>query len=318
MKTPAQRFGPVVLLGLGIAAVVLWLAVGRKQTPSSASPAMSPAAAVTASASPAAETAEGVGQQASQRTVAREMADMIQRVLDEGKAQKLPGGEIITLPGDDPLHGYIRLLADRYPARYASLFQQLGLNAEEVRLMTNLMIGKQLLLREVTVPLSQTSIQVFVTFENPALGGPGRSGASGNTADLSDVPRREAAAAAPIEAEIKSLLGDNNYALYQNYAQADPLRITVENFQGRLERAGTPPLSESQAAQLLAVMVPEQTPLSGLFRTNQFTDVVVQSSQAFLDPAQQAVLERYHWERKQLDDAIVAAVEAKRREIAGQ
>ena len=98
--------------------------------------------------------------------------------------------------------------------------------------------------------------------------------------------------------------------------KAEPAVIAVENITNAMKAAGAAPLSESQSSRLIAAVLAEQTPLSGLYRMNVITPNVVQAGQTVLDSAQQAVLEQVYARNRKLDDAIVAAVDAKRKENA--
>jgi hypothetical protein len=316
---PSQRLALAATLGLGFAGVVLWLVIVPRPSPSP--PATTEPSAPIARVVQAAVAEEPAPQVPSARSQqVRELVAMIQAVLRSPKPSAKTG--VLSLPSDDPQRkaylddNFIRSLAERLPQKYADLFLQLGLDADGIELMTGLMIGAQLLSREVSAYAQATEISVKVSYEPVAWSGSESLETQGNTADLSDLIKRRTEARAPVEAEILSLLGQENFTLYQNHLAAEPAVIVVKNYEARLTSSGVVGLNQTQTTQLLAIVLAEQTPLSGLYRTDRITDNVVQTARTFLDPVQQQVLERVYWENKKLDDAIVAAVEAKRRENA--
>ncbi len=258
----------------------------------------------------------------------RELVDMIQRVLNSTET-KLSQDElryILSLPADDPRkkaylsEGIIRAMASRNPERFASLIEQLGLNADEIQMLTKLQIGRDLMLREHLVPYMEATevVGVTVKFENAVLGGPVGMSSGGRAADPVEVARLSAAANGPIDAEIKRMLGDDKFAIYDNYMKAQPALSALQHFQDRLDSANRPALSDTQSAQLLAALVADYTPTDNGDFTNRITSNVLQAGQAVLDPSQMEVLQRVAYEDQKLQDAIAAAVEATKRGTTGK
>jgi hypothetical protein len=319
MKASTLRLALAAALGLGLAGGVLWLTTMSPKSPRHR-PTTERSAERTAQAAVAEEPAPQVSSARSQQV--RDLVAMIQSVLRSPKPSAQDTQGVLSLPADDPRKKaylddtFIRSEAGRLLQKYADLFRQLGLDADGIERMTGLMIGAQLLSREVSAYTRATEVRAEVSYVPVAWGGLEALATRGNTADLSDLIKRRTEARAPVEAEILSLLGQENYTLYQNRLAAEPAVNVVENYHDRLTSAGVAGLNQTQTTQLLAVVLAEQTPLSGLYRMDRITDNIVQAARTFLDPVQQQVLERVYWENKQLDDAIVAAVEAQRRENA--
>jgi RNA polymerase sigma factor (sigma-70 family) len=116
-----------------------------------------------------------------------------------------------------------------------------------------------------------------------------------------------------INREIKIALGEQGYALLQNYDYDMPEQLTVDQVMTRLQRMGTP-LNLDQADRLVSALVVErpiavgQRPRAGMIVT--ITDQMIASAKALLSPEQLLVLQQI--QRNQGMRAEVLAEMAKR------
>jgi RNA polymerase sigma factor (sigma-70 family) len=116
-----------------------------------------------------------------------------------------------------------------------------------------------------------------------------------------------------INREIKTALGEQGYALLQNYDYDMPEQLTVDQVMTRMQRMGTP-LTLDQADRLVSALVVErpiasgQRPRVGMIVT--ITDQMIASAKALLSPEQLLVLQQI--QRNQGMRAEVLAEMAKR------
>jgi len=199
------------------------------------------------------------------------------------------------------------------------LFQLLGLNSDESQALLDLMVAEVLTGKTEGMGQKEGEFITKVEVAGPIPGGPtAQVLIIATTADREEAAQRRAEAVAPIEAEISKLLGPEKYPLYENYRQAEPIARTIDSFSNDLKNYGQAnPLTESQAAQMLAIMLAEPAPAPDQIRLKaEFPDSLVKAGPSFLDPAQQAMLEHEQLRQRQLSAALVAAIEVKRREKA--
>jgi hypothetical protein len=116
--------------------------------------------------------------------------------------------------------------------RYAGLRMELGLTDQEQNALFDLLVDAQDML--------MTSIAE----------GAGKQPDAAATADMQ-------AKAQQLEASMKSLLGPERYAQFEEYERVQPSRTRVQNLSNLLGRSGMP-LSNAQSRSLMAVMVAEQ------------------------------------------------------------
>jgi len=120
-------------------------------------------------------------------------------------------------------------------ARYAALFNQLGLAPEQLEKLKGLLADKQ---------LSRTEAQTLARGQ-----GLGRS-------DLRDLTSQSDADA---NAQIATLLGDSRFAQLQNYDKTYAQRGTVNDLTLRLGSSGTP-LQSAQTEQLVQILAANAAP----------------------------------------------------------
>ncbi|MEI6860966.1 MAG: hypothetical protein WCL04_01775 [Verrucomicrobiota bacterium] len=317
MKHPSHRVSLIGVLGFVAIVIAVWIMTGRKQEQVGRLGSPVDGTPLAAVSDPTIPPSEAAGMSVS----VRELVDRIQRVLNspETKLSQDELRQIMSLPEDDPRkkayrsEGVIRAMATRNPERYASLFTQLGLNADEIQMLTKLQIGRDLMLREHLMPYTrETAVRVTVKLESAGPFDPASFTSMGSAADPVVAARLDAEASGPIEAEIKRMLGDEKFTIYDNYMQALPVISSLEDFQHRLNDANLPILSDAQSAHLLAALMTDYTPTYNGF-TNLITANVLQAGQAVLEPAQLEVLQHIANGNQEMQDAIVAALKAKKR-----
>lgn len=156
-------------------------------------------------------------------------------------------------------------------ARYAPLFEKLGLNAEQTAQLKNLLINK----RQIAVDVAVSSVGHA---EDPV-----KDAAWFETAAL--------ATKAAAEEQIKSLLGDESYAIYRAFDRNLAQASTVKMFQESLE-AASQSISADQLAKLQRLLNEDEV---GVVNPR----VIVQA-EGFLTPAQRETLEKV-WRQQQAE-----------------
>ena len=127
-------------------------------------------------------------------------------------------------------------------SRYAGLFKQLNLSAEQAEKLSALLVER-----------SNTRIDAFTAAREQGVD-PRRS-PDGFRQLLADVQT-------DLDASIKSLLGDTGFSQLQNYEQTMPQRALVNELQQRLSYTSAP-LSSAQSEQLVQILASNPPARSG-------------------------------------------------------
>jgi hypothetical protein len=210
-------------------------------------------------------------------------------------------------------------IAENFRVRYTPLFQLLGLNSDESQALLDLMVAEAATGKNAKIGQREGEFITQIEIAGPTQDElPRVALLIGSTVDRAEAAQRRAEAVAPIEAEISKLLGPDKYALYETYRQAEPIARSIDTFSNHLKYSGQAnPLTESQAAQMLAIMLAEPAPAPDQIRLKaEIPDSLVKAGPSFLDPAQQAMLEQQQLYQRQVAAAAAEAIEAKRRENA--
>lgn len=118
-------------------------------------------------------------------------------------------------------------------SRYAALFKSLHLSTDQLAQFKNLLVEKQMVNTDVMIAATQQGINPM---ENPQ-----------------EFRQLMQSTQADIDSKIKSTLGDDDYAQFQNYQQTQGQRNVVNQLEQSLSYTDTP-LTSSQSEQMLQIL----------------------------------------------------------------
>jgi len=124
-------------------------------------------------------------------------------------------------------------------SRYAGLFKALALTPEQLEKFKNLLVEKRTAMMDVMSAAREQGI-------NPRT-------------DPDAFQKLVADSQTEIDANIRSTLGDTDFAQYQSYEQTLPQRNTVSQLEQRLSYSSTP-LTDAQSAQMVQIMAANAPP----------------------------------------------------------
>jgi hypothetical protein len=165
----------------------------------------------------------------------------------ELEARREPLGETTAEgPGRGP-RGDLRALLDRpemqrlralqqkaaLDSRFAPLFKALNLPAEKIEQLKTLLAERESTMQDVMMAARDQGLDP--------------------RSDPDGFLKLAAAAQTEINSQLKTLLGDEGFAHYEQYAQTQPQRATVEQLRQSLSYTSEP-LSDTQAAQLVQIL----------------------------------------------------------------
>lgn len=153
--------------------------------------------------------------------------------------------------------------------RYGNLFKQLGLPADKLGQLKNLMAERQNAMMDV---MSTASAQGLNPREN-----------------REEIHQLTQAMQAEVDASIRSTIGDAAYAQYENYNATQSQRTAVNRINDTLSYTSTP-LSTAQSQQLVAIMANNGT--------REVTDQVISQARGILSNDQIAALQQYQAEQQ--------------------
>lgn len=197
---------------------------------------------------------------------------------NRNRSRRDMGARIAALMADPEYASAFNLQQrSRLDRTYADLFAQLNLPPATLSKLQDLLVEKQ-----------NTARDVFMAAREEGLSG------RDNREELRALVE---ATQAEIDAEIRSAIGESNFAALQNYEQTGRQRAVVEQFESRLSYSGTP-LNSAQAQALTGILAETSTTTGGdSFRRGgdfpgggrggvQITDAAISRAQAVLSAAQ--------------------------------
>lgn len=172
--------------------------------------------------------------------------------------------------------------------RYAALFKSLHLSTDQLAQFKNLLVEKQMVNTDVMIAATQQGI-------NPMQ----------NPKEFRDMMQ---ATQSDIDTKIKSTLGDDGYAQFQNYQQTQGQRNVVTQLEQSLSYTETP-LTSAQSDQMLQILSSQTSPTGaagaqiviagpgggpspmGGGAGSRITDATIASAQGVLSPPQVQALQ---------------------------
>ena len=158
---------------------------------------------------------------------------------DSGPGGRGPRGNMATIM-DRPEMQRLRTLQQRaaLDTRFAPLFKSLNLAPEKLSQFKNLLAERESTMQDVMMAARDQGVDP--------------------RSDPEGFRKLVTAAQAEINSQLKSVLGDDGYAQYEQYAQTQPQRATVEQLRQSLSYTSEP-LTDTQASQLVQILAANST-----------------------------------------------------------
>jgi hypothetical protein len=170
-----------------------------------------------------------------------EQVDQLQQSLAAAKTNR-PGNLLAGMFKDPKMKEMIKsqqkmFMGPMIDKTYGALIQQLNLTPDQAASLKDLLQKKMMVGTDVGMSMLDGSLD------------------AAQRAELAQQIKTETDG---YDAQIKQLLGDDNYATFQTYEKGTPDRMTVSQFKDQLAGSGTP-LSASQEEQLVQAMTDERS-----------------------------------------------------------